>query len=314
MAKLLPNGKQVFLDDNGNPLGLGSVYMYVPSTTTFKDTWTDSGETTLNAKPTPLDAAGRAVLYGNGVYRQVVKDVNGVTIWDQLVAVYSDAPVLWGIATGTANNISVALQNGDLQIDSGNPIGGQLVNFIAAHTNTGATQVTVTWSGGGTNGPREIVKDTYIGPAPMVGGEIVQGNMISMIYDNASGEWFCINGIAVGLAYVPVAYSIFEPLASLKCPVILTRGYTLKSATPGSLAWAETPPSADVVVNIRKNTTVIGKITFTSSGNAGTIVLDPVVDITFSAGDLIVLDWPAIVDSAIQSIAVTFRLQRDING
>lgn len=81
---LLPNGKQTFLDSNGSPLASGFVYFYVPSTTTRKNTWSNSTLTVLNSNPVVLDAAGRAVIYGTGQYRQVVKDSDGNTIWDQL--------------------------------------------------------------------------------------------------------------------------------------------------------------------------------------------------------------------------------------
>lgn len=83
-ASLLPNGKQQFVDANGIPLAGGTVQFYVPGTTTPKDTWQDTGETILNTNPIVLDGSGQAIIYGEGVYRQVVKDVDGNLIWDQL--------------------------------------------------------------------------------------------------------------------------------------------------------------------------------------------------------------------------------------
>lgn len=83
-ASMLPNAKQTFIDINGAPLALGTVDLYVPNTTTRKNTWTNSGETTLNTNPVALDGAGRAIIYGQGVYRQVVKDAAGNTQWDAL--------------------------------------------------------------------------------------------------------------------------------------------------------------------------------------------------------------------------------------
>lgn len=83
-ATLLPNGEQTFVDSNGAPLAAGKVYFYIPSTTTPKTTWRDAGQTVANANPVVLDSAGRAIIYGSGTYRQVVKDVFGNTVWDQL--------------------------------------------------------------------------------------------------------------------------------------------------------------------------------------------------------------------------------------
>lgn len=97
-ATLLPNGEQVFLDDNGNPLANGTVDFYVPSTTTRKDTYQNPGATILNTNPVQLDSAGRAIIYGTGSYRQVVKDSAGNTIWDQLTAATDSVP------TPTAGN------------------------------------------------------------------------------------------------------------------------------------------------------------------------------------------------------------------
>lgn len=119
-ASLLPNGEQTFLDANGQPLAAGKVYFYVPNTLTPKATWSNSGETVTNANPVPLDSAGRAIIYGAGAYRQIVKDVFGNTIWDQLTQGFGSGgvivnPVITGSTTIAAcsgifpvNNVSGA--------------------------------------------------------------------------------------------------------------------------------------------------------------------------------------------------------------
>jgi len=88
MSGILPNGKQQFIDSNGNPLASGKVYYYIPSTTTFKNTYQDPALTILNTNPIQLDANGQCIAYGSGSYRQQVYDVNNNLIWDQ----ESDAP------------------------------------------------------------------------------------------------------------------------------------------------------------------------------------------------------------------------------
>lgn len=85
-ATLLPNGRQVFADENGTPIVGGKVYMYIPATETFKNTWQDSGESTLNTNPIILDDLGSAVIYGSGSYRQYVTDEDDNLIWDELTA------------------------------------------------------------------------------------------------------------------------------------------------------------------------------------------------------------------------------------
>lgn len=85
-ATLLPNAKQQYLDDSGNPVASGSVGYYVPSTSTKKTVWQDAAKATPQTNPVLLDAAGRpqpaGQTYGDGVYRQVVRDVNNIVIWD----------------------------------------------------------------------------------------------------------------------------------------------------------------------------------------------------------------------------------------
>lgn len=87
-ATLLPNAKQQFFTPQGIPAASGTVDMYMPSTTTRKTTWKSSTESTgnQNTNPVLLDAGGFAQIYGDGQYRQVVKDADGNTIWDAVTA------------------------------------------------------------------------------------------------------------------------------------------------------------------------------------------------------------------------------------
>jgi len=82
-GSLIPNGKQQYLDANGNPLAGGKVYYYIPYTTTPKNTWQDINLSILNTNPIILDAAGECIAWGAGAYRQQVYDVNNNLIWDQ---------------------------------------------------------------------------------------------------------------------------------------------------------------------------------------------------------------------------------------
>lgn len=102
-ASLLPNAKQTFLNSNGTPLASGTVTFYVPNTSTLKTTWQNAGETIANTNPVVLDSAGRAIIYGDGSYRQVVKDKLGNTIWDQVTS-----------STGSGGGPVVSTGDGDL--------------------------------------------------------------------------------------------------------------------------------------------------------------------------------------------------------
>lgn len=189
---LLPNGKQCFTDANG-PVISGSMNMFFPATTTPKPTWQDSNQNTLNSQPIQLDANGCAVIYGIGSYRQQLFDgpvvlgvPTGNLLWDQLTTDTSAYnAVFWaGISGGTPNIITV--------VDTGfNGTDGTVINFTALSTNTGATTINPS-----SFGAISVVKDTASGPLALSGGEIVQNNIISVVY-SASGNNFHLLNTAI---------------------------------------------------------------------------------------------------------------------
>ncbi len=85
-AAIIPNGKNQFIDIDGNPLVGGTVTFYVPDSLVLKDTWQDADKTILNTNPIILDSRGQAIIYGDGIYRQRLKDSLGNLIWDQETA------------------------------------------------------------------------------------------------------------------------------------------------------------------------------------------------------------------------------------
>ena len=124
-ASLLPNGKQQFFNSNAVPLAGGSVYFYVPSTSTPKNTWQDAGQTTLNTNPVILDSAGEALIYGQGQYRQLVKDRAGNTVWDQLTS--SNLAAVNNLSD--VSSASTALANlGGTTIQAVYPVGSLYIN------------------------------------------------------------------------------------------------------------------------------------------------------------------------------------------
>lgn len=117
MPLLLPEPEQQFLDGDGAPYAGGTVTTYIPGTDTPKDTWRDEGGTILNANPIVLDAAGRAIIYGDGDYRLVLRDVNGLLVYDQLTdSVISDA-MLPVVGAATIDDAVAALGLTDLVQD-----------------------------------------------------------------------------------------------------------------------------------------------------------------------------------------------------
>lgn len=115
-ASLLPDGIQQYLDNNGKPLANGSVGYYVPSTTTPKTTWTSSSESVAQPNPIPLGISGRPAspIYGDGSYRQILKDQFGNVIWD-----YNTASA--GSGSGTSPAFSEGVMVGTI-ISWTNPV------------------------------------------------------------------------------------------------------------------------------------------------------------------------------------------------
>lgn len=202
---LMPPGEVTFFDNNGLPLSSGCVFFYVPGTTTPKATYQNSAQTIANTNPVQLDAAGRAIIYGTGTYRQVVDATGpnssspcsppGVQIWDQLTASTDSSVTIYaGASSGTPNSITVnapAFSGAD----------GQVINYISTNTNTAAA--TFNPSGFGNV---QIVRDSATGPGALTGGELVATNAVSLIYDATAGvfhilspvTWPTATGVPVG--------------------------------------------------------------------------------------------------------------------
>lgn len=110
-AALLPNASQTFLNNNGDPLSSGTVNFYIPNTTTPKTVWQDATQTTPWSNTITLNAAGRPPgdkgIYGNGTYRQIVKDRNNNIIWDQPTAAVGSSGS--GTAVGDGNSVGTIL-------------------------------------------------------------------------------------------------------------------------------------------------------------------------------------------------------------
>lgn len=173
---LLPNGRQQFFDADGNPLGGGSVGMYVPSTLTAKTTWQDSDNAVANVNPVPLDSAGTALIYGVGEYRQIVQDALGNTIWDELTE--GEIPgIPWGgTSSGTGDAQILANAAGFTATD------GKQIAWRSGGTNTTAATLQV-----GMVGTYAIYQETSAGPTAVVAGALTTGNIYLATYDSVLG-------------------------------------------------------------------------------------------------------------------------------
>lgn len=164
----------------------GSVYMFVPNTTTVKQTWQDAAQTILNQNPTTLDANGCATLYGTGIYRQVLTDALGNIVWDRPTTDTSQQNVSWaGVALATSTpNLAI------LDDPGFNAVDGSIVSFIPVRTNTGAFAVSFQGTSY-TNIP--VVLDMFSGPQPLMGNEIAPMNVVVAIYAASENTFHLLN-------------------------------------------------------------------------------------------------------------------------
>lgn len=142
-AAVTPNAVPQFFNASGQPLAGGSVYFYVPNTTTCKTVWSDSLQ--VNAYPCPitLDAGGfpqnggspNTGIYGQGNYTETVYDANNNQIWSAQVSAYN-----FGV---TGPNTSVV---GDLACWN-NTIGTLLSDCNIASANIPRLSANNTWTG-----------------------------------------------------------------------------------------------------------------------------------------------------------------------
>lgn len=141
---ILPQAETQFTDSNGAPLAAGQVFTYVPGTTTPATTWQDSGLTTANTNPVVLDSAGRARIWGNQCYREVVEDLNSVLIWDQVTCAPlsivnvtgSGAVVLQMSPTIDTPTLTSPTISGGMTVTSGNSIINAIYGGLASGTLT----------------------------------------------------------------------------------------------------------------------------------------------------------------------------------
>jgi hypothetical protein len=188
MATILPTGETQFLDGNGDPLTAGTVTFYIPGTTTPKDTWQNSGQSILNSNPVTLDAAGRAIIYGSGAYRQVVKDQFGNLIWDTETSEPNAGSVSFGgTSAGTVNAQTLSAAQFSF-------IDGQIISFVAGLSNTGAATMSV-----GGSSPIPILKNGVGGPVSLAAGDIVAGNSYFIQYSASLAAFNLLLSVAPAL-------------------------------------------------------------------------------------------------------------------
>jgi hypothetical protein len=130
-----------FSDTSGNPLSGGKVYSYDAGTTTPRTTWQNPSKTLTHANPVVLDSNGRAEIWAEGNYKFEVRTATEVII-DTIDNVYLNRDDLTGLHAGTSTGAA-----GAYAITIAPPLlaysAGQVVSFVANHTNTGNSTINI---------------------------------------------------------------------------------------------------------------------------------------------------------------------------
>ena len=111
MATIAKFWMQQFVDDTGLPYAGVKVYHYISGTSTDKDVWVDSGKSATAQQPVQGDSRGVVSFYGDGNYRLVVTDNNGILLYD-----FQDVDIL-GRTIGTAGRVPYFAADGTLTED-----------------------------------------------------------------------------------------------------------------------------------------------------------------------------------------------------
>jgi hypothetical protein len=162
----------------GLPYAGGQLFFYLTGTSTPTPTYSDSLLTIPNTNPVILDSAGDAgnvFLNPSIVYKVVLEDANGNLVWsfDPVTpnALGTITALLWGATTTGVANAQLATSSG-FSAQS-----GQAIVAVAGFSNSGP----MTLNGG--TGPLPVYLASETGPEPLVGGEVVVGNLYVWVYN-----------------------------------------------------------------------------------------------------------------------------------
>ncbi len=171
-----------FFDNNGDPLANGFVDVFAAGTTTRIATYTSAAGTVEAPNPIQLNAAGRptsggGAIWGEGAYKFIVRDANGVQVGDVLDNVTSFA----GLVTAT---------NAYVELFSGN--GTQTVFTTSSDLGTDPKGLLVSVA----SGLQELVKN----PSFTTDSDWTKGAGITI----AAGQAVWTGAVSTALSQVPV--------------------------------------------------------------------------------------------------------------
>lgn len=169
-------------DSSGQPVSGANIHSYDAGTTTPRSLYSDYKKLSAASNPYVADSNGRAQLYGDGLYKLVIKDAaDSATLytWDNLPYFLDPGPMVYaGTAGGTANAQTITLS----------PAPGAL-----------ASGLTISWKSVGTNSGAVTINPNGIGAYALkdsAGNALLAGALISGVFYEATfdGTNFILTG------------------------------------------------------------------------------------------------------------------------
>lgn len=271
MAILMPNGKQAFVNDAGQPLAGGKIYTYAAGTTTLKTTWSDAGETSPNTNPVILNARGEATIFWRGAYKVALTTAADVVIW-----------TVDGINTTSEPLTAVTLQVSGTSALTGNvTMGGTLaVTGAATFSSTAAI------SGNATVGGTLAVTGTsaFTGNVTTT-NNVTVGGVLTVTGNTSAAQVTATRLIVNGAAYTPPTTVVAAATTTINCQnsnvFEVSMGVNIATLTVSNLAAGQTI-NAYFKQDATGSRTVVWPATFKWVG--GTV---PVLSTTAAALDML---------------------------
>ena len=265
-----------FTDSSGEPLAGGKVYSYEAGTSTAKALYTTQNKSANATNPVILDAQGRALVFGEGAYKFVIKDSNDVTLytWDSLQYFYPDLSAVYaGTSTGSSNTYAVSPSPAQTAY-----VDGMTIAFVANHASSGAATLNVS-----SLGAKSFVKSD--GSTALTTGDIEVNQLVNAQFVLSSNHFRLIS--SAGL--VPVssggtgAATAADARTNLGLGTIATQNANNVSISGGSiagitdLALADGGTGASTAANARTNLGLGTSDTLTMSSillNSGNVTMN----------------------------------------